>query len=172
MIAGMKKTFLQSHLVLAAAALAFLAGCDSMPLGGAAPGATPANPAAGSPARPAAGSQNVTPTVPVAPVLSPEQLALKEGIEMYNKGDFNDAIKRLAASEISNGSKASQLSALKYTAFSYCVTNRTTLCRQSFEKAFRLDPAFDLAAGEHGHPLWGKAFQRAKTAPAGAAAKK
>ena len=169
----MKKTFLQSHLVLAVAALAFLAGCDTMPtLGGSAPGASPAKPVAGSAAKPAAGSQNVTPSIPAAPVLSPEQLALKEGIEMYNKGDFNDAIKRLGASEISNGSKAGQLSALKYTAFSYCVTNRATLCRQTFEKAFKLDPSFDLAAGEHGHPLWGKAFQRAKSPPAGAAAKK
>ena len=158
MIAGMKKTY----LLIVLSSLAFVAGCDTMPKGASAPAASPDKPLAGSPSKTGAGSQNVTPTVAPFTILSPEQLALKEGIDMYNKGDFNNAIKRLAASEISNGSKPGQLSALKYTAFSYCVTNRATLCRQSFEKAFKLDPSFDLAAGEHGHPLWGKVFQRAK----------
>jgi hypothetical protein len=47
-------------------------------------------------------------------------------------------------------------------AFSYCVTSRQTLCRQQFEKALKIDPAFDLAPGEKGHPLWGAVFDRAK----------
>jgi hypothetical protein len=42
------------------------------------------------------------------------------------------------------------------------VTNRTDQCRQSFERALRLDPSFDLAQGEHGHPQWGPVFTRAK----------
>ncbi len=101
---------------------------------------------------------------PVAVKPSADQLALADGIALYNKGQFNDAIKRLASPEIGVGSKTSQTMALKYSAFSYCVTSRTTLCRQQFEKAFKLDPAFDLAQGEHGHPLWGPAFARAKKA--------
>jgi hypothetical protein len=56
--------------------------------------------------------------------------------------------------------------ALKYQAFSYCVTSRPAPCRQAFDRALRLDPSFDLAPGEHGHPLWGPVFTKAKQAAA------
>ena len=93
------------------------------------------------------------------------QTALNEGIDLYDKGDFNGAIKRLSnASEIWTSTKGIQTQALKYMAFSYCVTSRQTLCRQQFEKALKLDPHFDLAPGEKGHPLWGSVFERAKKA--------
>lgn len=150
-------------LLLAVAALA-LTGCQSVgPLAGGKPAATTAKPAGSAPAqaRPPLGTPG-NPNPPAAAAPSSEQQALKDGIELYNRGQFNDAIKRLSAPEITSGSKASQLQAYKYTAFSYCVTSRQTLCRQAFEKAFKLDPAFDLQAGEHGHPLWGPAFARAK----------
>jgi hypothetical protein len=91
-----------------------------------------------------------------------DQVALREGINLYNDGDFSGAIRRLSSSDIATGSVATRLTALKYTAFSYCVTSRPAPCRQSFEKALKLDPSFDLAAGEHGHPLWGPVFKRAK----------
>jgi hypothetical protein len=97
-----------------------------------------------------------------AGVPAPVQPGLKEGIAMYNNGDYNDAIKRLGATDITGGSKATQLEALKYTAFSYCVTSRQTLCRLQFEKALKLDSSFDLSPGEHGHPLWGPVFVKAK----------
>lgn len=93
------------------------------------------------------------------------QLALNDGIDLYNKGDYNGAVKRLGgANEIWAGDKAIQVSALKYMAFSYCVTARQTLCKLQFEKALKLDPNFDLASGERGHPLWSPAFDRAKKA--------
>ena len=75
-----------------------------------------------------------------------------------------DAIKRLGSTDVTGGSKATQLTALKYTALSYCLTSRQTLCRQQFEKAFKLDPAFDLQPGEHGHPLWAPQFEKARKA--------
>lgn len=104
-----------------------------------------------------------TPAAPSQPARpSADQVALQEGIDLYNKGDFNGAIKRLGAAEITAGSKARQLEALKYQAFSYCVTSRKTLCGKQFEKALKLDPSFDLAQGEHGHPLWGPVFTRLK----------
>lgn len=96
------------------------------------------------------------------PVLTAAQQTLASGIEAYNQGNFNNAIKRLGAAEILSADKATQLTALKYSAFSYCVTRRQTLCYQQFVKAFKLDPGFELAAGEKGHPLWTKAFDRAK----------
>ena len=102
------------------------------------------------------------PTPPPAPVLSPDQLALNDGIDLYNKGQFAEAIKRLSGPEITSGTVPNQVAAAKYLAFSYCLTNRATQCKQQFDKAFKLDPNFDLAPGEHGHPLWGKVFARAK----------
>lgn len=92
-----------------------------------------------------------------------EQTALREGIRLYNDGDFNAAIKRLAANDVTGGSLRTRLTALKYTAFSYCVTSRPAQCRQSFEKALKLDPSFELAPGERGHPLWGPVFEKAKS---------
>ncbi|MGZ8288985.1 MAG: TssQ family T6SS-associated lipoprotein [Telluria sp.] len=128
-----------SILTIAAYA-AILAGCAAMPAG------------------------DAKPSVPAAPALpAGDQVALKEGIDLYNKGDFNGAIKRLGAAEIaSGGNKQRQVEALKYQAFSYCVTSRKTLCRKQFEAALKLDPSFDLAPGEHGHPLWGPVFTRLK----------
>jgi hypothetical protein len=90
------------------------------------------------------------------------QTALTEGVDFYDKGEFNRAIRRLNAPEIWSADKSVQVKALKYMAFSYCVTSRKTLCSQQFEKALKLDPAFDLEPGEKGHPLWGTVFERAK----------
>jgi hypothetical protein len=89
---------------------------------------------------------------------------LREGIRMYNEGDFEGAIRRLSARDLNNGPLATRLAAIKYTAFSYCVTSRPAQCRQSFDKALRLDPSFELAPGEEGHPLWGPVFAKAKQA--------
>ncbi|UVW27462.1 TssQ family T6SS-associated lipoprotein [Massilia sp. H6] len=88
--------------------------------------------------------------------------ALREGIGLYNDGEFNAAIKRLDSGDMDGGSARNRVNALKYTAFSYCVTGRPAPCRQAFERALRIDPSFDLAPGEHGHPLWGPEFTRAK----------
>lgn len=95
-----------------------------------------------------------------------DSAALQEGIRLYNDGDYNGAIRRLSARDVNNGLLATRLTALKYTAFSYCLTSRPAQCRQSFDKALRLDPNFDLAPGEHGHPLWGPVFTKAKQAVA------
>ncbi len=92
-----------------------------------------------------------------------EQAALRDGIRLYNEGDFNGAIKRLGSDDIrSNSPTRIRVAALKYTAFSYCVTSRPKQCEQAFERALKIDPDFTLDAGEQGHPLWGPAFERAK----------
>jgi predicted small secreted protein len=149
-------------LLLLAASFA-LSACETMtPAADVKPAGTTTRPAASTQTpRPAPGTPG-NPNPPAAARASDEQQALRDGIELYNKGQYNDAIKRLSAPEIASGAKSSQVQALKYTAFSYCVTSRQTLCRQAFEKAFKLDSSFDLQAGEHGHPLWGPAFARAK----------
>lgn len=106
------------------------------------------------------------PAAPMAPAAPPEmppaRKALNAGIEMYKAGNFNGAIKQLAAPDLAKADTALQLEALKYSAFSYCVTKRTTQCRQQFAKAFKLDKTFDLSQGEKGHPLWTPSFERAR----------
>jgi Tfp pilus assembly protein PilF len=98
---------------------------------------------------------------------SPEQAAARKelgaGIDLYNAGDYAGAIKLLGGSgDIWKADKVVQLDALKYMAFSYCVTGRQAQCKQQFEKAVKLDPSFDLAPGEKGHPLWEPVFDKVK----------
>lgn len=144
------------------AGAAMLSGCDTIkPLVEPKPAPRPAAAPASAPARPS--TPHAAPAV-VAPTVTSEQQTLRDGIEAYNKGSYNEAIKRLSAPDIAAGAKATQVQALKYMAFSYCVTSRQTLCRRTFAKAFRLDPAFELLPGERGHPLWGPAFAKAKKA--------
>ncbi len=89
--------------------------------------------------------------------------ALKSGIDLYDRGSYSAAIKRLRnAPEIWAADKNTQTQALKYMAFSYCVTSRKKLCKLEFQKALKLDPTFELAPGEQGHPLWGPVFEQAK----------
>lgn len=89
--------------------------------------------------------------------------ALNQGIDLYNRGEYQAAIKQLGnANEAGAADKDLQLEAHKYMAFSYCVTGRPAPCRQEFEKALKIDPRFDLTQGEKGHPLWGPVFERIK----------
>ena len=100
---------------------------------------------------------------PRQPQAGRDQAALRDGIRLYNDGDFNGAIKRLGSDDIRGNSPARiRVTALKYTAFSYCVTSRPKQCEQAFERALKIDPDFTLESGEEGHPLWGPAYERAK----------
>ncbi|MFZ6710206.1 TssQ family T6SS-associated lipoprotein [Undibacterium sp. TC9W] len=105
------------------------------------------------------------PVEPTVPALSPDVQALKDGTALYDGGDYNGAIKKLGGNEIWSGhNKDVQLGALKIMAFSYCVTSRTQLCRQQFDKALKLDPTFNLSAAEIGHPVWGPVFLKSRNA--------
>lgn len=87
---------------------------------------------------------------------------LRDGIRLYANGDFAGAIATLDAPAFDNASVAIRTSALKYTAFSYCVTQRPVPCRQAFDKALRLDARFALAPGEEGHPMWSPVYDKAR----------
>lgn len=137
---------------------AILAACaDTRPAGPAAGVSMTATTPASAPARTAAAATGVAMSVAPMPMS-----ALDDGIALYDKGDYNGAIRKLGSANVPTAPKATQLAALKYTAFSYCLTNRQTLCRQQFEKALKIDPAFDLDPGEKGHPLWGPVFSKVK----------
>jgi len=155
------------HLSAAAAAAAAIltAGCAEYPIFDKAPPRNAAHPKATSVAeRDSPRAAPARPRERERDDASRDGGGLREGIRLYNEGDFNGAIKRLSARDLNNGPLATRLTALKYTAFSYCVTARPVQCRQAFDKALRLDPSFDLAPGEHGHPLWGPVFTKAKQA--------
>jgi hypothetical protein len=87
---------------------------------------------------------------------------LREGVGLFHDGRFGAAIERLDAYDRPGSPVRHRVTALKYIAFSYCVTGRPAPCRQAFARALRLDPGFDLTPGEQGHPMWGPAFARAR----------
>lgn len=89
---------------------------------------------------------------------------LAEGVDRYDAGDFTSAIRALNAPEIDASDSATRVEAGKYLAFSYCVTNRRTLCRKTFDRVLALDPTFTLKPAEAGHPLWGPVFAQARKA--------
>ena len=88
--------------------------------------------------------------------------ALAQGISEYESAAYTQAEKTLLSPDIWAASDVTKVSALKYLAFIYCVTDRPALCRQSFERALQLDPDFDLAVSERSHPLWGPQFKAAR----------
>ena len=123
--------------------------------------------------KPAPAAAALAPTV--ATIVTPAAVnnSLKEGLALYDNGDFDGAIKKLSLSADSRSAdKSTQLTALKTMAFSYCVTTRMALCRRQFDKALKLDPSFDLDAGEKQHPLWGPVFKQAKKKRQNRSAKK
>ena len=82
----------------------------------------------------------------------------------FEAGNYPEAEHMLLTPEVWQGSSQQQLRALKYLAFTYCVSERPLQCRQSFERAFQLDAGFDLEPAEQGHPLWGQAFSDIRAA--------
>lgn len=109
--------------------------------------------------------------VPPAPAVdnySANDRALAAAIGAYDRGDYGLATRSLTPL-VNDGllDAEQQLRALKTLAFSQCSTNAITLCRGTFERAFRTDPRFELAAAERGHPIWGPQFERARRAVLG-----
>ncbi len=106
------------------------------------------------------------PERPGAPQITEDQLRerakedLNLGLRQYERGEYDDAEKSLNAS-LDHGllSKTEQSTARKYLAFIDCVSNREAQCRDEFRKAIEIDPAFDLAPAEAGHPIWGPVYR-------------
>jgi hypothetical protein len=95
---------------------------------------------------------------------SPAELALAEGVDIYNQGNnYPGAIKRLQeAKKLAADSVYIQLDADKYTAFAYCVTGRRPQCRQHFVMLLSKDSSYELSGAEATHPVWGPTFKEAK----------
>lgn len=138
------------------------------------PPPAPVNYPAPSPAPVPVAPRPAAPAVPPAPAPAPApapvviepsaaERALVVAVSAYDRGEYAQAARLLAPLTNDSGLDAEQqLRALKTLAFSQCSTGAVTSCRQSFERAFRADPRFDLAAAERGHPIWGPQFERAR----------
>ena len=91
---------------------------------------------------------------------------LLEGFRRYDNGRFQEAIAVLNTPEMQAAPAPIRVEALKYTAFSYCVTEDYARCRHAFDLAFAIDAGFDLRNSERGHPMWGPVFDAAQAASA------
>jgi hypothetical protein len=99
---------------------------------------------------------------PPVVVVKPEQL-FAEGKDLYERGDYKNAIRKLgAARDAADDNAVIKQNSLKYLAFSYCVSNQKPLCKNQFTTLLKLAPAFQLSRGEAGHPLWGPVFKEVK----------
>ena len=110
--------------------------------------------------------------VQVVKTPTPGEKLMADAMKMYEDADFPKAIKLFQDSLKETLTPVDQIQALKFMAFSYCLTNRMTLCRTEFEKILQLNPDFELDAAEAGHPSWGPPFRTAKARHKQAPAKK
>ena len=88
---------------------------------------------------------------------------LSAGISKYDDGSYNEAARLLQASlDEGLSAKSDQVKAHKYLAFIHCGAGREAQCRSEFRAALKIDPSFELAANEAGHPVWGPVFRSVK----------
>jgi hypothetical protein len=98
---------------------------------------------------------------PKEPSVSEKKLA--SAVAAFERGEYASSIAQLSPLTLDQTlDNPSQLRALKFLAFSQCLSRAVTACRQTFERAFRTDEKFDLAPAERGHPVWGPQFERAR----------
>jgi hypothetical protein len=155
-----------AKLLLAASISAALAGCPTTPP---APPVTHTPPTSAPPPPPEP-PVVVTPVPPPPAEPSASEVALATGVAAYERGGTNnlrEAIRILTPIATTDGSleTTQRLRALKFLAFSHCSlpgAAAKTACRETFERAFRVSPSFDLAPAERGHPDWDPAFQQAR----------
>ena len=100
--------------------------------------------------------------LPPKPLTAAEKL-MAEGATAYDAADYNKAIKSYQDAIKETIADDDKIRAIKFTAFSYCLSNRPSLCRTEFEKLLLLKPDFDLEPAEAGHPSWGPSFRTVKS---------
>src|SRR5258706_12760348 len=88
---------------------------------------------------------------------------LADGMVKYDSGDY-PASNTLYLSALKEGLKSNddQVRAMKYTAFTLCLTEKYAQCRAEFVRIYDVDPRFDLTPAEAGHPSWTRTFASAK----------
>ena len=87
---------------------------------------------------------------------------LEEGVLNYEESNYRIAKRRLQFALEEGLSRPDRVKAHKYLAFIACVSNQQLTCREEFAIALELDPNFELAPEEAGHPIWGPMFKSVK----------
>lgn len=87
---------------------------------------------------------------------------LQAGIKAYEDGRYTQASRNFEAALRAGLNQSGQVTAHKYLAFIHCVSKRRRQCRGHFASALELDPSFELAPAEAGHPMWGPVFRSVK----------
>ncbi|MDR6604419.1 hypothetical protein J2732_005454 [Achromobacter deleyi] len=91
--------------------------------------------------------------------------ALQQVRDEYAASQFGAVARTVATSDaLATAPTPMRVEALKLQAFSYCVIGYRQLCEDSFARILQLQPSFELAPNETGHPQWGPAFRSAKAA--------
>lgn len=85
-----------------------------------------------------------------------------DGLAKYDEGNFIESIRIFKDPSFERAWPELRQRALKYLAFSYCVSGYPVPCKKAFVEILRIEPNFELASAERGHPLWGPIFQEAK----------
>lgn len=100
--------------------------------------------------------------LPTAKIVTSGEKLVADATTAYDEADYPKAIKIFQDALKETPMTNDQVQIHKFIAFSYCLTMRLALCRMEFEKILQLDPAFELKAGEAGHPSWGPPFRTVK----------
>ena len=87
---------------------------------------------------------------------------LEEGVRNYEEGNYRVARRRLQFALEEGLSRPDRVKAHKYLAFIACASSQQLTCREEFTIALELDPKFELAPAEAGHPIWGPMFKSVK----------
>ena len=87
---------------------------------------------------------------------------LQTGLRQYDRAQYTRAASSLQQAIYRGLTLKRQVIAHKHLAFIYCISNRVSQCRAEFRNALGLDPRFDLAPAEAGHPQWGPVFRSVK----------
>ncbi|MDH3287783.1 MAG: TssQ family T6SS-associated lipoprotein [Betaproteobacteria bacterium] len=90
------------------------------------------------------------------------QPELTAGIRSYEDGNYNVAMRQLQSALKAGLNTFGEIKAHKYLAFIYCSSGRESRGRDEFRKVLALDPDFNLAPAEAGHPTWGPIFRSLK----------
>ena len=88
---------------------------------------------------------------------------LSAGLKSYENGQYQAAAKYLQnALDSGLTFKSDRVTAHKYLAFVYCVSDRKKQCRAEFKEALEINSDFELSSAEAGHPLWGPVYREVK----------
>ncbi|GAA4417324.1 lipoprotein [Advenella faeciporci] len=101
------------------------------------------------------------PKEPPSPYSPEEEVVLETIKTEFANGNYKTLITQIKAEPLMlTGSLAFRTEALKFQAFSECVSKRRTACGKTFNKMLSGNPDYTLDPAESTHPTWGPVFER------------